>query len=212
MSSLPRMSRSPRFTVLMGAVVVVSAWLLIRIVTAAAGELRRRHSLVVSQELLLARARQDIQSLDDLEDSARLIRKELVNLAPDILPGHSPATAHSEMARRIELIVEQEKAGLKSIEPVVDSGRAGGLARVTGRVSFESDVHGLSSILSGLSTTKPLLTVSTLQILAANPGSTDETPEMLLVEALVSGWFQLEVHATSGASKGDHPRSGAGQR
>ena len=183
------MTARDRRALFVGGGVVLSAFLLLRVlpwtlrsVLAAEVGLRQRAAL-------LARARADLAEAGGLRDSAVALGQALVGLAPKILSGNSPAEAVADLSGQVNLAASRNAAKLERVDPLTDSTVFGRLHSVALRAAFECDIRGLVGVLQALTFGKAALAVRELRVTAVDAGSADKNPEVLRVEMTVAGWY-----------------------
>lgn len=140
---------------------------------------------------LLADTRRAIASLSGLEDSMAVLRKAMLNLAPALLSGSTEADALADLSARLGHTIQRAAGRLESTQPAVDSTRAGALRRVSIRAAFETDIRGLSAVLTALATGTAAFTPDSAEITALDPTGPETAPERLRVELTVAGWYQM---------------------
>lgn len=183
------MTARDRRALVMGAVVIsaavvglrVAPWAVRSAVTARA-ELRERAAL-------LARAREEIADAPLLRDSAAVLTRALVGLAPQLLAGGTAAEAGADLSARVNLAASRAPGKLERVDGLADSVAAGRLGRARVRAALETDVRGLVAFLRAIEAGDPVLAVEDLRVVAPDPGSADRVPEVLKVEVTVTGWY-----------------------
>jgi len=178
-----------RRALVLGGVVVVASLLALRVLPWAVRSALAAETGLRERVAVLSRARSDLTAAAGLRDSVVRLGAALVNLAPRILAGATPAEAVADLAGRVNLAVTSHQAKLERSEAVLDSAAAGRLRRATLRAAFESDVRGLAGVLQTLEFGPAALTVRELRVTANDPGSGDRAPEVLRVEVTVAGWY-----------------------
>ena len=111
----------------MGGSVIVSAVLLLRVAPwafktadAAGAELRER-------TVMLAHARSDLAEAPLLRDSAGVLTRAVIGLAPKLLSGDTPAEALADLSGRLNLAASRNQARLQRTDQLPDSMAAGRL-------------------------------------------------------------------------------------
>lgn len=183
------MTSKDRRVVIVGGAVILAAVLGLRVVPwAVSNALAARRSLE-EQATLLARARAELGALPQLRDSAAVLTRALVVLAPRLLDGASGVEASADLAARLNHAATRAPARLNRVEPLSDSVTAGRLARARVRAAFETDVRGLVSLLRMLEAGGAALTIERLEVVSADPATPERRPEILRVEIVVVGWY-----------------------
>jgi hypothetical protein len=165
----------------------------VRSVVAAGQELRERAAL-------LARARADLDDVPLLRDSATVLTRAIVGLAPKLLSGDTPTEALADLSGRVNLAASLNQAKLERTDQLSDSAVAGRLRRVRMRAAVQSDIRGVTGFLRTIELGDAVLTVEELRIVASDPTSSEQAPEALRLEATVAGWFL--VPGATGKGKG----------
>lgn len=182
------MRRNDRLALLIGGIVVVGAWLLLRVVPAAGRGWERVQERLASQRLLLTETREAVEALPQMEDSARGLTIRVATLAPKLLTGSSASLAASDLSGRLNTLVSLSHGRTTRFETTADSTTAGPLRRVTAVVGIETDFRGLTELLQKLSRDATVTVVERLQITASDPLPTDEA-ERLTVELRITAWY-----------------------
>ncbi len=159
----------------------VAPWGIARAV-AAERELRERATL-------LARARADLGDAPLLRDSAGVLTHAVVALAPKLLSGDTPVEALADLSGRLNLAASRNQAKLERTDQLTDSLAAGRLRRVRVRTALEGDIRGVMGFLRTIELGDAVLTIEEARIVAADPSSGEQVPEILRVEVTVTGWF-----------------------
>jgi hypothetical protein len=188
--------------VLVGGVVMGAAVLGLRVgpwaVTAALGARTDLHE----RATLLARARAEWAALPALRDSAAVLTRAFVGLAPRVVDGPTPVEAGADLAARLHYLAARAPARLDQVDPVPDSVTAGRLARARVQVTLETDIRGLARFLADLEGGDPLLIVERLEVVATDPAAADRRPEVLRVALVVTGWFLTAPRADTRTGNG----------
>jgi hypothetical protein len=174
---------------LVGGLVVVAAVLALRVLPSGLRRATAAHALLSERALLLARSREELASLPKLRDSAAILTRALVALAPHVLSGFTPVEAGADLSGRMSLAASRAPARVDRMDPLPDSSGAGRLGRVRVHSSFETDVRGLVAFLRAIDAGDEVLTLEELHIEAPEPGAPDRGPEILRVEVTISGWY-----------------------
>ena len=133
-------------------------------------------ALLSERAVLLARTREELASLPKLRDSAAVLTRAVVALAPQVLSGSTSAEAGADLSGRMSLAASRAPARVDRVDPLPDSSGAGRLGRV---IAF------LRAIDAG----DEVLTLDELRIVALEPGAPERGPEVLKVEVTIGGWY-----------------------
>jgi hypothetical protein len=185
-----------RRPVALGLAVVVGLWLVLRAGPTVVMRVRDARETLESKRALLDRLQAELAGLDALEEAAKQLQVRVVGLAPRILSGTSDAEAASDLVGRITLATDRSMVRLTGTDPLPDSTSAGGLRRISLRVSFEGDARGLVGTLRGLEQDPGALLLDDLRVLALDPAGTDAVSEVLRVELTVRGWHQARARGS----------------
>ncbi len=196
------MTSRDRRAVLVGGAIVLGAVLGLRVVPwAASASLAARRGLDM-QATLLARASAELDALPRLRDSAEVLTRALVALAPQLLDGANDVEASADLAARLNHAAAHAPARLDRLDPLPDSATAGRLARTRLRASLETDVRGLVALLRTLDAGDGLLGIEQLDVRSADPVAPERRPEILRVEIVVMGWFLRNKEEGRGRGEG----------
>jgi len=167
----------------LGAVVAlrVAPWGIARSV-AAKRELHERASL-------LSRARADLADAPLLRDSAGVLTRAVVSLAPKLLSGDTPVEALADLSGWLTLAASRNQAKVERTDQLTDSLAAGRLRRVRVRAALESDIRGVTGFLRAIELGDAVLSIEEARIVTADPSAGEQMPEILRVEVTVTGWF-----------------------
>lgn len=183
------MSPGERRTVLLGATICLAALIALRGVPWALRTADAGLSALQEQAELLARAEADLRAAPALEDSGRVVRKRLAELAPKILTGGHEAEVLTDLTGRLDVAAEAHQVRVARTGALPDSVHAGSLRRVSVRADIEGDTRGTLEFLAALARGTALLGVTDIRILAADPASPASAAEVLRTELTVSAWY-----------------------
>jgi hypothetical protein len=175
--------------VIAGGAVILAAVLGLRVVPWAVSKAVAGRRSLEEQATLLARARAELGALPSLRDSAAVLTRALVVLAPRLLDGANDMEAGADLAAQMNQAATRAPARLDRVEPLPDTATAGRLARTRVRASLETDVRGLVSLLRTLEGGDALLGIERLEVVSADPATPERRPEILRVEIVVVGWY-----------------------
>jgi len=173
----------------LGGSVVLAGFLLLRAVPWAVRRAVAAGRGLQERTAVLVRVRSDLADAPLLRDSAGVLTRAVVSLAPKLLSGDTPAEALADLSGRLNLAASRNRAKLERTDQLSDSALAGRLRRVRVRAALESDIRGVMSFLRALELGDAVLSVEELRIVASDPNAGDGTPEVLRVEVTVTGWF-----------------------
>ncbi len=183
------MTGRDRRALVLGGVTVLGAVLGLRVVPWSVRRVVVAERELREQATLLARARADLTEAPTLSDSAALLSRTVVGLAPKLLSGDTPAEAVADLSGRLQLAASRNQAKLERTDQLPDSGAAGRLRRVRVHAALESDIRGLIGLLQAVETGDAVLSVEDLRVVAPDLNSANGAPEVLRLEVTVTGWF-----------------------
>jgi hypothetical protein len=168
---------------------ILAAMLGLRVEPWAVSSAVTAHRGLQERAALLARARAELDALPRLRDSAAVLTRALVALAPRLLDGANGVEASADLAAQVNHAATRAPARIDRVEPLPDTATAGRLARTRVRAALETDVRGLVSLLRTLETGDALLGIERLEVVSADPATPERRPEVLRVEVVVVGWY-----------------------
>jgi len=181
---------------------ILAAVLGLRVVPWAVSRAVTAHRGLRERAALLARARAELDALPRLRDSAAVLTRALVALAPRLLDGANDVEASADLAARLNHAAAHAPARLDRLDPLPDSATAGRLARTRARAALETDVRGLVALLRALDASDGLLGIEQLDVRSADPAAPERRPEILRVELVVVGWFLRNGEEGRGRGEG----------
>ena len=125
----------------------------------------------------------------------------MVGLAPKLLSGDTPVEALADLSSRLTLAASRNQVKLERTDQLTDSMAAGRLRRVRVRTALESDIRGVMGFLRAIELGDAVLSIEEARIVAADPSSGEQVPEILRVEVTVTGWFL--AHREKGKEKAE---------
>ena len=167
----------------------MGAVLVLRIVPTTVQRATRAHAMLRERAALLARTREEMASLPKLRDSAAVLSRALIALAPHLLSGDTEAEAGADLSGRVNLAASRAPAKLERLDALPDSSGSERLGRVRVVAALETDVRGLVALLRSIDASEEVLRLEELRVQAPDPGMTARGPEILKVEVTVSGWY-----------------------
>ncbi|MDB4949561.1 MAG: hypothetical protein JWM27_2210, partial [Gemmatimonadetes bacterium] len=120
-------------------------------------------------------------------DSLDARRGRLVDLAPAILDGRTPAAAAATLAAIVSGAAAQAGMQLNAVQVRSDSAGPGVFTRVAVQADATGDVRQVAHMLQLLERGPELLAVRGLSVTGAQPDSPDAQPEALHLELTVEG-------------------------
>jgi hypothetical protein len=183
------MTSRERRLVIAGAILAIGA-LVVRAAPAIVARWNRSHAELEQQAEILARLRSDIASVPAMSRIADSVRQRFLALDTAILDGGSAAEGGASLAAHLNLAADRAGALLQEAVPVTDSASAGVLRRVSIRGTVAGDTHGIAGMLRALAEDPVVIAIHSVRIVAPDPASSDDAPEMLTLEVRVSGWYQ----------------------
>ncbi len=176
-----------RRALLLGASVMASAWLATRGVPAflrAHAEWRARTEASVRQ---VEAAREALAEAPWTRDSLAARGRRLVEWAPRLVAGGTPAEAMAELQNMVSGLAAQHRVRIVRVQPSADSA-AGLFTPVRLRVEAQGDVSGLAHWLAAIEEGNHLLAVPSLVISAPEPAASSGQAEALRAELVIVGW------------------------
>lgn len=169
--------------------IVIAAWLLLGVAPGLVSSIREARWKLADKVSLLDRSRADLSARTGLEDSAGVLKEQLLTQAPRLVSGNSPAEAADALAGLVSIAVERGDARLTRSESIADSTTRGLLNQVRMLAAFDTDVRGMLAILRSLAQEVPILSVESLNVMVADPNAPAASAELLRVELVVRGWY-----------------------
>jgi type II secretion system (T2SS) protein M len=181
-----------------GGSVVAGAVLLLRVAPWAFKTAEAATAGLQERTVMLAHARSDLADASLLRDSAGVLTRAVVSLAPKLLSGDTPVEALADLSGRLTIAASRNQVKLERTDQLSDSTASGRLRRVHVRAALESDIRGVMGFLRAIELGDAVLSIEDVRILAADPGSSEQTPEILHVEVTVTGWFLVRRETGKG--------------
>jgi hypothetical protein len=188
------MTARERRTLLLGAALIVAAVLGTRVLPAmvrAHAGLRVRAS---ERTELLARAQDAIAAENAHRDSLARLADRVLALGPRLVAVGTAVEAGAELAALVAALVRQHRLRLLRLDPRPTT-LAPPVGPVAVRVELEGDIAGLAGWLAAVESGHPLLAVGALSVVVLDPQASERAPEVLRVEADLTGWFLLRERA-----------------
>ena len=184
------MNPGDRRALILGVLVTLVAWGALRFLPGALASWDAREERLTATRRLVRETTTALEALPRMEDSVRVLTREVKSLAPRILSGSTRAVALSDLSGRLSFAAERHHARFIRLTAVDDSLTAGPLQRVTASAAFQSDFHGLAELLTVLAR-DPVVTVVEAADVAPLDGQAagPDGPERLEVQLRISAWF-----------------------
>lgn len=144
---------------------------------------------VAARAGLVQRMKAEISGANAVAESAAVVRQRFVALAPSILSGRTDAAAVADLGSRLSAAAGSHGSTFARADAIPDSVRVGWLKRITVRFALESDLAGVLATLAAAERDPAVLSIRSVRLVAADPGSSDLAPEIISAEATVSGWY-----------------------
>jgi hypothetical protein len=183
-----------RRTITIGSAVLLAAWLMLRVVPAAARRVAAAHSRAEAAALNLARAQETLALAPTARESLAVRGQQLVALARRLLAGASPAEASAELSSLVSGAAVLCHVRIVQQESGVDSS-ASIFTRVRMRVEAEGDATGIAGWLASLEEGAKLVRVRSLAITAPEPGAPPGQPERLRAQLVLDAWSSARQEA-----------------
>ena len=184
---LERISAKERRTVAVGALVMITAWAVLR---AAPHAIQRTEALRARAALAsasLVRAREVVAAEPAARESLAARAGRLVAIAPRLLGGETAAEATSELASLVGGAAAMRQVRLVQQDARPDSG-ASVFTRITMRLEAEGDVGGIAAWLADLEEGPKLISVVSLSVNAPEPGASGTQAERLRAAVVIQAW------------------------
>lgn len=182
------MSPRERRTVRIGVIVIVAV-LALRLGPEVWRRATAAHRLMSQRAAVVGRMSDDLRQMDALADSVKAARSALVALAPDLLESSSDAGATAELSARVRTLADRFALTVQQVAPARDTLAEGPLHRASLTASLQGDLPAALSLLRAVAEEPPTLDVASLKIVAANPASPANTPEVLNLDIGLRGWY-----------------------
>lgn len=166
--------------------VVIAVLLTMRTVPRGLRWFAGHHAELESRAAVVARMRAELSGMNALADSVARVRAELIGLDSLLLEAHTDVGAFAEMSLRLRALADRFALDVRETAQEADSASTPPFRRIRIRVALAADSRGLLGALHALATEVPVLTVDWLNVKARDPAS---NPEVLDVEAALTGWY-----------------------
>lgn len=183
------MTPRDRRALAIAGVIVAAAVLVLRVAPWSVRSYRALQDEVAGRGAVLARMRDAISEAEALGDSAEVVRRGFLALAPRVLPGETEAAALASLTGHLGAIADRSRTTLERADALPDSTRIGGVRRVTVRANFEGDTRGITAALRAIDANPIALATGAVRIVAPDPASPDAAPELLKGEIVISAWY-----------------------
>lgn len=182
-----------RRTLMLGAAVVVAAWLALRGIPAVLRHVEAERTAVARLALTVARHEQLQQHASTLEAEFAVLRQRRTALRDRALHDCEAAICVDDAQVAVEDAVADLPVALEEITAELDSVRIGALRRIRLDLLLETDAAGLAELVGRLRTQTLRLDLDAMRIEAADPGAA-QGAERLRVQLTLGAW--AEVGAT----------------
>lgn len=183
------MTPRDRRALVAGGIIVGAAILGLRVLPLGIRRVSASHAVLRERSALLARTRAEMSALPALRDSAAVLSRALLALAPQVLSGATSAEAGADLSGRMNLAASRAPAKLERIDLLPDSSADGRLGRVRLHAALETDIRGLVALIRAIETGEEVLMLDELHVEGREPGVAPRGPELLVVEITVGGWY-----------------------
>ena len=178
-----------RRALILGVFVLLGAWGGSRIVPMAWGVWSRMEDNLDRKVLLLEKARREAGRLAQLSDSVASLEEKIALLPRLVLLGRDEEAAAFDLVRRVSLVVSGAAAFAENIQKTGDSAVAGPLRRVSVEAVLETDITGLTDILSAVEMDSTMA-VESVAVQAADAFAPPEVVEAVHAQVRVTGWYR----------------------
>ena len=158
----------------------------------AAAWFRNTSDRVGAGRAVLEREVAELTALRDLEARSDSLRRQVVALAPLLLPGTTEAEAQAELLASIESGSSAVGATIELTEPRPDSVASGRLRRVQAQATIVANFADIVELITRLEWGARLMLVRRVRIEAQSAGPQGES---LRAELTVEGWFLADERA-----------------
>jgi hypothetical protein len=178
-----------RRALLLGGLLVASAWLAIKVIPAAGGGWQRVTDRLQQSRILLGETRAVIADLPGMEDSVRAMTTRIAHLGPRLLTGATAELAQEDLAARVTSLAGWHRMAVVSLTRVPDSTEAGLLRRIRATAVLQGDFRGTAGILRSLARDSVATVVERTKVASLEPQAPGASPEKLQVELELTAWY-----------------------
>jgi len=176
-----------RRAVLLGGVVLVVAWLLMRGVPWAVRHAAGLRARAGAAALALTSARVTLDQQPLLKDSLGARAQRLVTWAPRFFAGGTASEAHADLGAWLTSVAATRRVRLNRLDVGGDSA-VSVFTRLTVRVEAEGDLRGITGWLAALEGGQKLVRVTSLRLSAPDAADPAARRERLRVEVTLVAW------------------------
>jgi hypothetical protein len=183
-----------RRALIAGGSILLAAWIMLRLLPAAAARWAAVAEQLGQQERLLVETRSALEELPRMEREMKGLTLAVSRTAPRLLSGATRDDAIRDLAARLTTIAALEHAMVVSSADLPGSSTAGSLRRITTNTVIQTDFRGVARILERLANDTLSTVVERLRITGAEPRAADNVAERLQVELRISAWYLAREH------------------
>jgi hypothetical protein len=181
-------SRRDRRAVLLGVVAIAVAAIGKHAKPTYEDYTQRLTALRLRRELL-SRTQDDVRNRSQLEQTATQLQRSLDSLSRRLLRDTVAADAEESLIESVDARLSEHEVRVVELAPALDDQRAGSLARVSVRLTVESDLEGIVDALLGVEADSSASLVS-IRIMAPETMGTEPPVEVLRAEATIAAWYR----------------------
>ena len=181
------MTARDRRALLLGGSVMLGALVALRGAPSVVRHYANLRARTAEWVVMLERARSLLAAAPATGDSLSVAAQQIVALAPKLVAGETAGDAAANLTS--ELALAADRAGLRvvGLNALPDTA-PGTFVPVVLRGQIEGDIKGLAAFLRAVEGGPTLLTIKSLQVMAADALEQQATPEQLRVEVVIAGW------------------------
>jgi hypothetical protein len=178
-----------RRALIVGGVLIALSIFTLRVSPWVSRTLAEQRVQLETRAELLERMRGDVRLAARLEDSGKVVKARLAELAPRLLAARTSLDAAADLSARLTAATERHAVRVLRKDLTAGTAERGGLAQAAFRLELESDTRGLLGLLDELNRASAVLTVDSLEVTVADPFASADRPELLRSRLSVRGWF-----------------------
>lgn len=176
-----------------GGAVILAAVLLLRVLPALARHYAAVRVGATERLATLVRARSLLAAAPAVTDSFAVAARQLVGLAPELVDGETAADAAAALTAELSLIANRAGLRVTSLNALPNSTR-GTFVPVLLSGQLEGDIGGLAGFLRAVEGGRMVLSLRSLNVMAADPLEQQPGAEQLRLEVVIAGW-RLNRHS-----------------
>jgi Tfp pilus assembly protein PilO len=181
------MTTRDRRAAVLGAVVIVSAVLGLRVIPAGVRYLGTLRADLDERVLMVTRAQALVAGAPALSDSLREATAHFVTVAPQLLPGTSAADATAEFSAYLAVLAEQSGLQVRTLQPLPRASNEV-FEAVAMRAELEGRVEALADFLRRVEDGTPLVVVRAITLRAAEPTQPGTASSVVQLDAEFVAW------------------------